>query len=129
MAWLQKIAEAIKGNEDFNDLKSSTIKDIINGNILTKNFLKKQYPLMIMIAFLAFLYIDNRYYCETQLSKVLKLKREIQDVKYESLTISAELMEISRQSNIRKMVRERGLMLRETNTPPVVIDVETPTTE
>lgn len=124
MSWLQKIAAAVKGNEDFNDLKSSTIKDIINGNILTKNFLRKQYPLMIMIAFLAFLYIDNRYYCETQLSKVLKLKREIQDVKYESLTISAELMEISRQSNVRKMIKERGLTLHETNTPPVVIEIQ-----
>ncbi len=125
MSWIRKIAEAVKGNEDFNDLKSSTLRDIINGNILTKNFLKKQYPLLILIAMLAFLYVDNRYYCETQLSKVIKLKREIQDIKYESLTISAELMEISRQSNVRKMIKERGLTLSESNTPPVVIEVKT----
>ena len=124
MSWIRKIAEAIRGNEDFNDLKSSTLRDIINGNILTKNFLKKQYPLMILIAFLAFLYVDNRYYSETQLSKVLKLKREIQDIKYESLTISAELMEISRQSNVRKMIKERGLTLSESNTPPVVLEMK-----
>ncbi len=124
MSWIRKIAEGIKGNEDFNDLKSSTLRDIINGNILTKNFLKKQYPLLILIAFLAFLYVDNRYYSETQLSKVLKLKREIQDIKYESLTISAELMEISRQSNVRKMIQERGLSLSDSNTPPVMIEVK-----
>lgn len=124
MSWIRKIAEGIKGNEDFNDLKSSTLRDIINGNILTKKFLQKQYPLLILIAFLAFLYVDNRYYSETQLSKVLKLKREIQDIKYESLTISAELMEISRQSNVRKMIKERGLTLSESNTPPVVIEVK-----
>jgi len=124
VSWIRKIAEAIRGNEDFNDLKSSTLRDIINGNILTKNFLKKQYPLMILIAFLAFLYVDNRYYSETQLSKVLKLKREIQDIKYESLTISAELMEISRQSNVRKMIKERGLTLSESNTPPVVLEMK-----
>jgi len=50
-----------------------------------------------MIAILAFLYVDNRYYCEKQLSKVLKLKRELQDIKYESLTLSAELMEKRRK--------------------------------
>lgn len=126
MSWLKKIAEGIKGNEDFNDLKSSTLRDIINGNILTKKFLQKQYPLLIMLALIAFLYVDNRYYCERQLSKVLKLKREIQDVKYESLTISAELMKISRQSSIRQLIKERGLTLSEPNTPPVVLEVKTP---
>lgn len=129
MSWIRKIAEAIKGNEDFNDLKSSTLRDVINGNILTKKFFQKQYPFLIMIAFLLFLYVDNRYYCETQLSKELKLKREIQDVKYESLTISAELMEISRQSNVRKMIKERGLTLSESNTPPVVLEIKKPEEE
>ena len=123
MSFFKRLVDNIKGNEDFNDLKSSTLRDIINGNILTKKFLKKQYPLLIMIAILAFLYVDNRYYCEKQLSKVLKLKRELQDIKYESLTLSAELMETSRQSSIRKMVRERGLTLKESSTPPVVIDL------
>ena len=123
MSFFKRLVDNIKGNEDFNDLKSSTLRDIINGNILTKKFLKKQYPLLIMIAILAFLYVDNRYYCEKQLSKVLKLKRELQDIKYESLTLSAELMETIRQSSIRKMVKERGLTLKESSTPPVVIDL------
>jgi hypothetical protein len=33
-------------------------------------------------------------------------------------------MEISRQSNVRKMIKERGLTLSESNTPPVVIEVK-----
>jgi len=40
MSWFKKIAETIKGNEDFSDIKSSTLRDVINGNILTKKFLK-----------------------------------------------------------------------------------------
>ena len=78
-----------------------------------------------MLAILAFMYVDNRFYCETQLAKVIELKKQIQDVKYESLTISAELMEISRQSNIEKMIKERGIDLSESDTPPIVI--QTPT--
>lgn len=122
MSWIKKIAEAIKGSEDFSDIKSSTLRDIINGNILTKKFLKKQYGLLTMIAILTFLYVDNRYYCETQLAKEIKLKKEIQDLKYESLTISAELMTISRQSNVMNTVNSRGLNLVETTSPPVVIE-------
>lgn len=121
MSWIKKIAEAIKGSEDFSDIKSSTARDILNGNILTKKFFKKQYGLMTMIAVLAFLYVDNRYYCETQLAKEIKLKKEIQDLKYESMTISADLMTISRQSNVRNTVNSSGLNLIETYTPPIVI--------
>jgi len=116
------MAEAIKGSEDFSDIKSSTLRDIINGNILTKRFFQKQYGLLIMIAFLLFMYVDNRFYCETQLAKEIHLKKEIQDLKYESMTISAELMMISRQSNVMNTVNSRGLNLVETTSPPIVIE-------
>ena len=122
MPWLKKIAEAIIGSEDLSDIKSSSVRDILNGNILTKRFFQKQYSLILLVAVLAFLYVDNRYYCETQLAKEIELKKKIQDVKYESLTISAELMQISRQSNVLKMINERGVSLIRTSTPPIVIE-------
>ena len=127
MSLFKKIADAIRGSEDFSDIKSSNVRDVLTGNILTKNFIRKQYGLIIMIAVLAFLYIDNRYYCETQLAKEIELKKQIQDAKYESLTISAELMEISRQSNVMKAVNENGLSLIENTTPPIVIEDSVPT--
>jgi hypothetical protein len=127
MSWYKKIAEAIRGSEDFSDIKSSTARDILNGNILTKRFFQKQYGLVIMIAVLTFLYVDNRYYCETQLAKEVDLKKKIQDAKYESLTISAELMEISRQSNVMKMVKINGVDLVESSSPPIVIEDSIPT--
>ena|SRR5665647_1337603 len=122
MSWFKKIADAIRGSEDFSDIKSSTIRDILNGEILSKNIFRKQYGLIIMIAFLAFLYVDNRYTCETQMAKEIELKKEIQDLKYESLTISAELMEISRQSSVLNMVKSENLKLIESDIPPVVIE-------
>jgi len=127
IAFLKKISEAIRGSEDFSDIKSSTLRDVLNGNILTKKFLQKQYGLLIMIAALTFLYVDNRYYCETQLAKEIDLKKKIQDVKYESLTISAELMEISRQSNVMNKVNESGINLIQSTTPPIVIEDSIPT--
>jgi hypothetical protein len=120
--FFKKISDAIRGSEDFSDIKSSTIRDILNGNILTKKFFQKQYGLMIMIAVLTFLYVDNRFYCETRLAKEIDLKKKIQDVKYESLTISAELMEISRQSNVMNKVNESGINLIQSTTPPIVIE-------
>jgi len=127
MSWFKKIVDAVRGSEDFSDIKSSTVRDILNGNILTKKFFQKQYGLIIMIAVLVFLYVDNRYQCENQQVREIELKKKIQDVKYESLTISAELMEISRQSNVMKKVNESGLPLVESTTPPIVIEDSIPT--
>jgi len=126
MSLFKKIIEAIRGSEDFSDIKSSTLRDILNGNILTKKFLQKQYGLLILIAALTFLYVDNRFYCETQLAKEIELKKKIQDVKYESLTISAELMQISRQSNVMAKVNESGINLIQSTTPPFVIEDSIP---
>jgi len=122
MSWFKKIADAIRGSEDFSDIKSSNIRDILNGNILTKKVFQKQYGLLIMISVLFFLYVDNRYSYETQLAREIELEKKIQDAKYESLTISAELMELSRQSNVLKMVKANGVELIETESPPLVIE-------
>ena len=126
MNFFKRIKDAIRGSEDFSDIKSSSIRDFLNGNILTNKFLQKQYVLLIMIAALTFLYVDNRFYCETQLAKEIDLKKKIQDVKYESLTISAELMEISRQSNVMNKVNENGINLIQSTTPPIVIEDSIP---
>jgi hypothetical protein len=126
MNFFKRIADAIRGSEDFSDIKSSTIRDFLNGNILTNKFLQKQYPLLIMFAALTFLYVDNRFYCETQLAKEIDLKKKLQDVKYESLTISAELMEISRQSNVMNKVNENGINLIQSTIPPIVIEDSIP---
>lgn len=121
MGWFKKIIDGIVGSEDFSDIKSSSVRDILNGNILTKRFIQKQYGLIIMIAIFAFLYVDNRYYCENQLAKEIELKKKIQDLKYESLTNSAELMQLSRQSTVLQMINDRGVNLIQTATPPIVI--------
>ena len=68
MSWFKKMAEAIKGSEDFSDIKSSTVRDILNGDIFSKKIFKKQTKLMIMIALLMFAYVDNRFSCERQLA-------------------------------------------------------------
>lgn len=126
MSWIQKTIGSIKENEslkDFNLSKVSEIlRDILNGNILTNKSFRRQYGLIIMISVLMFLYVGNRYACEAQLAREIELKKDIQDVKYESLTISAELIKLSRRSNVLKMINERGINIVEMKTPPVIIN-------
>ena len=122
MQVFKKLVEKIRQSEDLSDLRSSSVRDVLNGNILTKKFIRKQYLLIILMVGLSIVYIDNRYSSEKQITRITELKRKIQDAKYESLTISAELMEISRQSNILLLLQSKGIQLRSGNTPPIVIE-------
>jgi hypothetical protein len=116
------IIDRIKQSEDYQEIMKLNIKEFFNGNILTKNFLKKQYLLLILIVVLAALYTDNRYASERQITRINELNKKIKDARYESLTISANLMETSKQSNIASMLEARGINLMQGTKPPVVIE-------
>ncbi len=126
MSFWNKIIESIKGNEDFSELKSSKFRDFLNGSILSKNFITKQYRLLLMIAALAVIYIGNIYYCEKQIAKEVELKKRLQDVKYEALTVSAELTKLSRRTYVLDYINSKGLELKESPIAPVIIQKPNP---
>lgn len=116
MKRIKKLVDDIRGDEGFS------LKDLLNGSIFTKDFMRKQYPLLLMVAVLLFFYIGNRYYCEIQMKEEIRLRRELKEVKYEYLGISAELMQVSRRSSVLRLVNERGLDLEESADRPVRIE-------
>jgi predicted cation transporter len=119
---MKKIVDRIRQNEDFKELTSSSIRDFLNGNVLKMNVVRRQGWVFLLIIIMLFIYINNRYESEKTLSYISELKKEIQDAKYESLTISAELTEISRQSNIMQLLKTKGMQLKPGNEPPIVIE-------
>lgn len=114
------IIEKIKSNEDLADLKTASVRDFLNGNIFLKNFFRKQYPLLILIAVLTFLYIGNRYAYEKQLDRYIEMTNHLQELKYESLTVSSDLMKMGRQSNVRKLLIDSPL--KEGKNPTIILE-------
>lgn len=119
---MKKLINRIKENEDFKDFFSGFFMDLLNGNFLTKKFFKRQYWLIILLVLLAVAYINNRFESEKMITTISTLKKDIQDAKYESLTISAELMEISRLSNIQKLLDSKNMKLKTGSQPPIIIE-------
>lgn len=122
MAGFKNFINKIKDSEDVNDIKTSTWKQIVNGEILTKKFIRRQYLLILLLVAISIWYIDNRYSSEKEITRVTELRKKIQDAKYESLTVSAELVEISKRSSIILLMQSKGMELKGGNTPPISIE-------
>ena len=105
--------------ESENSRKISTgsiIKEILSGGITSKIILKNIWYI-IVITSLAAIYIANRFHAEKITRDINRIQREVRELRAESLSTSADLMYLSRQSEVYKLVRERGLELEELKTP------------
>ena len=110
--------------KEFTDMTGSSILDVFAGNILTRKNLTKQWKLILLLVFLAFVYIGNRYSCEQKIAEIDRLQKKLTDVKFEALTRSSELMEMGKQSQVHKLINSKNVNLTESTTPPYRIKPE-----
>lgn len=98
--------------------RGSGIRDLINGNILSRESVTSQVPYFFFLALLAILYIANRYRFEKFVRQSQEIQIEVKNLRAESITTAAELMNISKQTQVARMVEEKGLGLKESVVPP-----------
>ena len=98
MSFFSNIKEKIRKSEDLAELRSIGFRDILNGKIFTNKIVRRQYPFILFMVILSVIYIDNRYIAEKQIYQIVILNQDIQDTKFESLTVSAELMKVTTRS-------------------------------
>jgi hypothetical protein len=104
--------------------RGSSLKDFIDGSVLTRDFVVRQLPFIIFLALLAILYIGNRYHSEKLVRRTSELQYELKELRAEAITVSAELMHMSRQSEVLKLLRRNNLDLVESVEPPRKIVVK-----
>ena len=83
--------------------------------------LRLEQVLVVTQTYLILFYIHNRYVCQQQTIEIDKLKKELTDIKYDALTRSSELMELSRQSRIEEYIKTRDSQLQIATNPPYLI--------
>lgn len=96
---------------NFKDIKKN-VMHVLSGTVLTEGFFLKNTHFLFVIIVIVALYISNRYSCISKMAEIQTLERELKDVKYESQTISTELIGISRESQIQKLVNDNGLDMK-----------------
>jgi cell division protein FtsL len=96
----------------------SFMKELLSGSMVSEKIILKNLGYIALITLLAALYIGNRFHAEKITRETAKLQTEVKDLRAEALSVSADLMRVSRQSEVIRMVKEKGLNLEELKAPP-----------
>jgi hypothetical protein len=124
MAEEKEKKESIKKDENVKRVSTGTLlKDLLSGSMVTDKIILKNIWFLLMLTILGAFYIANRFHAERITRDTAKLQREVRDLRSESLSTSARLMEASKQSEVFRLVRERELNLEELREPPFKIIV------
>jgi len=113
-----------KENTDVRAGRKSAFRDIIDGSILTKDEVVRQLPFILFLTFLGIIYIGNRYHAERVVRETSGIRNELKDLRAEAITTASELMYISKQSEVAKLIEDSKLGLYESMEPPKKIVVD-----
>ena len=116
-----KVKDIIKENENIKEIKKSSFKDILTGDILNRKFIQKQFALLVLALCLIFMYMDNRMRCEQQYVKIESLNKELANEKYICMVTESELLKNSRIEQVKEIIKQHQLNLEEESLPPYKI--------
>jgi hypothetical protein len=97
------------------------LTELLSGIIISDKIILRNLGYIGLITLLAAIYIGNRFHAEKVTRQTSRLSREVKDLRAESLSTSASLMNASKESEVYRQVRENGLGLEELKTPPFKI--------
>ena len=97
------------------------IQSWLNGDKLRSKRFREQYPLIGLIVALTFLYILTGYQSAKQQHRLTDTKKEMLDAKFRYMTISAQLTNTTRQSQVIEVLKVNGSALQENTKPPTKI--------
>jgi DNA-binding NarL/FixJ family response regulator len=94
------------------------MKELLSGSMVSEKIILRNLGYVSLVTALLAIYIGNRFHAEKITRETAKLTREVKDLRAEALSTSADLMFVSRQSEVFRLVREKGLNLEELKVPP-----------
>jgi len=116
--------EGAGGNTTKQNKTGSFMKELLSGSMVSEKIILKNFGYVALVTMLAAIYIGNRFHAEKITRESTRLQREVKDLRAEALSTSADLMYVSRQSEVTRLVKERGLNLEELKTPPFKLLVD-----
>ena len=98
--------------------KSLSFRDLLDGNVLTRKAVLKQTRFILLLVLIAFLSIANRNHAEKTVIHLNRLQSDVKELRARSISTSSELVQSSRQSEVKQLVNRYELGLEENLEPP-----------
>ena len=92
-----------------NKERGNIVRSLFSGNLLLNDMIMKQWKYLLFLVILALLYIRFHYAMSDTVWQVRRMEREVDNLQAEYATKSSELMRMSMQSEVERMLRERGI--------------------
>lgn len=100
------------------------VKSLISGSLFSEKIILGNLPFILLLTVLGAFYIANRFHAEKIIRRTDILQQEVKELRAEAMATSSELMYISKQSEVSRLVRQRGLGLKELKSPPYKLVVK-----
>lgn len=110
--------------EEQKNSRSNPFRALMDGTLLSKEILRKQFPFVLFLTLIAIAFIANRYAAEKIVRNTETLKTELKELRAEQISVTSELMQLSQQSEVVKLVTTNQLGLSESIDPPKKIIVK-----
>ena len=98
------------------------VGQMLSGSFLMRAEVRRQYPYVLFMALLMFLYIANGFHIQKLHRRHDRLTEQVKELRARSLTVSSLRMISTRQSEIIRELELRGIPLEESLSPPKVIE-------
>lgn len=87
------------------------ITNLLNVSRQTSNLVFGNFSFMLFVGFLAILYVANAHFAEKQVRDIQKTKKEINELKWQYMSMKSNLMYRSMQSQIDTSLEQTGIDL------------------
>ncbi len=104
--------------------KKVTVREVLNGRFLESDWLKRNRRLLVVIFIMLIINITVRYKSEKVIREVVTIEEELKELRSESIALAADVMKMSRPSEILERVKKNKTGLSPSKEPPGKIYVE-----
>lgn len=85
------------------------VSDVMGGAMFSKDNFVSLFPFLFYVVGLLILYITNVYIAEDVSRDIDKLNRKAEDLHVEYVFLESEITKITMQSNLAKMLKDKGI--------------------
>ena len=95
---------------------------LLDGDLLMHPFVKRQLGLIVLIVALVILYEGNRYACQKEQVRIQRSRKELLDLRNESVALNNELRMNSLRSNIQNRLEKGNSEVKPATNAPIIIE-------